>query len=983
MCERNSILKAPIGRSLSFVWQRIGSLWLAVLMGLTGCQTLSLPRIDPSGNRIFTGGATTLINPHDPNNGYPSTAPAFQDPPDPPKCLGGEKCKGCLGCRGKLGAKAREEDERGRCGELLLTPTRIVAPVDGEVILLAGVCGKDGLLVTNEKIEWMLSPESVGQFVEVGDDAKGQRPSFWKKSNDPKVEKLGIDYARGRTSKEPSVITKGTSNPSDDLPLRKGQTWISLTSPAEGTSKVTVLAPDSDVWDKRRQTATIYWVDASWDIPQPIVVVDNAPAILVTKVMRSDGLVPAEGWIVRYRSLNPDFAQFETPMGYLPETEVKVDKDGLAGAKLLRGQNMAEAANLPRNGMALVEVEIERPAFGDMPRVPLARRTTSVTWSAPNLVLDVFGPEVASPGQNLQYLIRVSNTGDLPAENVEVIAAFPAGLRVDFSYRPRQETNGAAIWNNFGPIAPRSAFEVIANVTPTTDLQGRVQVDARIAGAPQVQTKTVPLVVQSPKVTLQFSARGNIAQAPLNGLVTFDGLLVNTGNQTINDLRVQIESDGGMVHEQSGAPSVSNSYPVIRPGERIPFEVVYRVVREGDSRIVASASLMGQTIASQALGMRGLGTGMPTNPPGSGAVGGVGGGGLGGAGGGLGVGGGRPAIQLRLIPQPDQRRVGVGSTVALKCVVSNTGTGDLRQPELAILYDPSLQVQYLDPNTTDHIVDQRLIRWKIRDMISQQALEFVATFVARTPNAQAIVQVEASSADGLRDTKQVAFEIVGGGGQTGAGQPGGSVLPPINPPPGTSLPGTSLPGSSLPGSSLPGSSLPGTSLPGTSLPSAAPPENSVLPNNSGLPGSGLPSGLPSTSGPGSMRPELGSTALSSDRLAVSIQPMVDVVRRGDTVTYEVRVENLVSQPDQKVGLQLTIPRGAKLVAVKALALDYKSSEDGRLIEFTPIQFFRAKDSFTYLIQLKHEESGQQTITAAARSLGQPAPVSTKHIAIVQ
>jgi hypothetical protein len=111
--------------------------------------------------------------------------------------------------------------------------------------------------------------------------------------------------------------------------------------------------------------------------------------------------------------------------------------------------------------------------------------------------------------------------------------------------------------------------------------------------------------------------------------------------------------------------------------------------------------------------------------------------------------------------------------------------------------------------------------------------------------------------------------------------------------------------------------------------------------------------------------------------------MVDVIRRGDTVTYEVRVENLVSQPDQKVGLQLTIPKGAKLVAIKALALDYKTNEDGRLIEFTPIQFFRARDSFTYLIQIKHEESGQQTIVAAARSIGQPDPISTKHVSFVQ
>ena len=255
-----------------------------------GCHTLSLPAIDPTGNKIFASGPngyTNIVSPHDPNNGYPSNQPAFQTPPPPPACMqgndGSEKklCKGCLAGKSCLGKRKEVEDVRGRCGQLLLTPTRIVAPVGGEVILLAGVCGKDEYLVTNEPIEWMLSPKSVGEFVEVGDDAKGQRRSMWKKDNGPKVEKLGVDFARGRTSREAGNITRGTASKDDDLPIRMGQTWISLTSPSEGVSKVTALAPDSDVWDQRRQTATIYWLDASWQFPEPQIVPSGQPVRLV------------------------------------------------------------------------------------------------------------------------------------------------------------------------------------------------------------------------------------------------------------------------------------------------------------------------------------------------------------------------------------------------------------------------------------------------------------------------------------------------------------------------------------------------------------------------------------------------------------------------------------------------------------------------------------------------------------------------------
>ncbi len=226
---------------------------------------------------------------------------------------GSEKklCKGCLAGKGCLAKKKEAEDVRGRCGQLLLTPTRIVAPVGGEVILLAGVCGKDGYLVTNEPIEWMLSPRSVGEFVEVGDDAKGQRrTSFFGKELGPKVEKLGVDFARGRTSREVGNITRGTATNADDLPIRKGQTWISLTSSSEGISKITALAPDSDVWDQRRQTATIYWEDATWQFPEPQFALSKDSVRLVTRVMRAEGLIPAEGWKVRYRVLNPDLARF-------------------------------------------------------------------------------------------------------------------------------------------------------------------------------------------------------------------------------------------------------------------------------------------------------------------------------------------------------------------------------------------------------------------------------------------------------------------------------------------------------------------------------------------------------------------------------------------------------------------------------------------------------------------------------------------------
>jgi hypothetical protein len=100
----------------------------------------------------------------------------------------------CMLCKG---GHTTADAARARCGELLLTPTKLVAPVGGEVILLAGICGKDGLLVTGEPIEWMLSPESVGQIIDVGDNNQSHRQHLFKKHhNDADVGKLDVDFAR-------------------------------------------------------------------------------------------------------------------------------------------------------------------------------------------------------------------------------------------------------------------------------------------------------------------------------------------------------------------------------------------------------------------------------------------------------------------------------------------------------------------------------------------------------------------------------------------------------------------------------------------------------------------------------------------------------------------------------------------------------------------------------------------------------------------
>ncbi len=863
---------------LTLLWV---TLLCCALTSLSGCTTLSLPAIDPTGNRIFSNGLTTLVNPHDPNNGYPSQQPAYQAPPTPPACMQGydgtEKklCKGCLAGKGCLAKRKEAEEVRGRCGQLLLTPTRIVAPVNGEVILLAGVCGKDGYLVTNEPVEFMLSSKSVGEFVEVGDDAKGQRRSFFKKDTSPKVEKLGVDFARGRTSREAGNITRGTSTIDDDLPIRKGQTWISLTSPSEGISKVTVLAPDSDAWDQRRQTATIYWLDASWQFPEPQIALSGDTVRLVTRVLRAEGSIPAEGWRVRYRVLNPELARFLPSQA--ETADVDVNRDGTANVDIAIGQQ--PGAQVP-HGTALVEIEVIRPARADdnIPELPLGRGTTTVTWSAAELQLNIGGPEIGVPGQPLNYFATVANTGDLNAENVVLSVVVPPGMVLQApNIKPTSQANGALLWES-GPLIPRQAFDISFNLVAQTALDAQIRFEA--TGAPNLrQQKAVRTLVQQPQVTLQIAPRQNVNQIEVGNDAAFDILITNTGNQTINDIVVALQSDPGLQHARSNSNSLDQVIGFLNPGQNRKIEGVFRVDREGELNVKATAQSLGQVLATQTATVRGL----PATPK-------------------------RPSLSLQIVNNSGLTTLPIGKELFLSWFVTNTGPVALRNPVVSMLHSPNLEVSRLSPDG-NYQVERQLGQWRLRDLQPGERVELQGEFRGIAAAAQSSVVVTVETADGISDRQTIGFDV---------------------------------------GNSLSGSE--------------------VMPGNN-----------PNVRGPLN-KPALSLNDPSEKRLSITIQPVSNSIRMGDVGTYEIRIENLINKPDQRVALSILTPKGTVLKSIRAKDLQYKLSSNDRQIDMEPIKYFRPNDTFSCVLQLRHDEVSSGELIASVTSLGQTIPV-TKSLSI--
>src|SRR5439155_14112723 len=118
--------------------------------------------------------------------------------------------------------------------ELTVTPGRIVAPVNTEVVMAAGICSPDGYYVTRQPLEWMLAQDGVGQIVAVGHESPHNASYVLRNS----PQKVATNYVRAHTSTISQVLDRGTPSPTDDVYLHKRQSWVSITSPTQGTSHV-------------------------------------------------------------------------------------------------------------------------------------------------------------------------------------------------------------------------------------------------------------------------------------------------------------------------------------------------------------------------------------------------------------------------------------------------------------------------------------------------------------------------------------------------------------------------------------------------------------------------------------------------------------------------------------------------------------------------------------------------------------------------
>lgn len=481
---------------------------------------------------------------------------------------------------------------------LTLSPERMLAPVGSEVVLKANICTTEGYTLAEQKIEWMLARDGVGEFVEVSGKGAFHPPVYPWNAGKKTDNYLATSY----TANGPHCITRGTPDVADDVAILRGDAWVSVTSPREGTSHVTAFTPGVESWDLRKQIATIYWVDVQWTFP-PGTVSSGGRETLTTTVVRQSDRTPLAGWIVRYEVSDGATSNAASVQ------EVVTDAEGRASVNVTPTASGAASSK--------IDMQLVRPANfagSDAPRLVIGNGTTIINWSGGSTYLPPSSspltpttpttpvtpaiptipnspPPVSTqplpvvpnptPGQAklelelqgqpaqvggsapLRFVIR--NVGTAPATNVVLIDNFDPGLI--FPDKPRS----AGEQHRIGTLAPGATYDqsIVFGVSKAGQLCHNVTV-TYAEGEPLNKRECINVTQPAPQRQAGFKVDiDGPRQAEQGQTVRFKVTVKNTGETALVNIITVAEFP----------PAVLDVQPIDQSMSVVSGVITYRIER--------------------------------------------------------------------------------------------------------------------------------------------------------------------------------------------------------------------------------------------------------------------------------------------------------------------------------------------------------------------------------------------------------------------
>ncbi len=709
---------------------------------VTGCAGVRVPAIDQTGTRIFAPTTTTTVFP---GCGSPCgltgccgsflPEPAFAEPPAVPACpegpIGPAIGTGVATC--PPACPQPTAPPAPRQDRLVLSPTKMVAPIGTEVVLLGGICGPRGYYVTKQPMEWTLSQESVGNIIAINEPDHPHMARLLKKSS----QKMSSNFAITRTSTKARMLDRGTAKESDDVWLKKGQSWITVSSPTEGISYITAVAPGAENWDQRRRTAEVHWVDAQWALPGPAVVRAGERHLLTTTVKRASSGRGAKDWLVRYEIVSGPDAVFSA--NGQRTIEVQTDSEGRANAEI------SPRVVTPGSTQVRIDVLTPRDAAASADNVPVGNGFTTITWSAPGLQVRTSGPATVAVGTAISYVVEVTNPGDLPADNAVVRASIPVLMRfLSSTPPPSQELTRDLLWQ-LGRLSPRETRQFEIRCSADGAGEQRLQVRAEAAGGLSAESSVATRVVQS---SLAVRVLDPPTTAKVGERVHFNIEVINDGDQPVSNVIIRDQFDAGLRHTGGERSPIERSLGNLMPRDIRQIGVSFIVQRPGQHCHTVEVLAAGGHAASRRVCIEAV----------------------------------EPVQDVTLSVTGPEQRV-AGEAAIYEITVTNTGEAELTSVQLLAVPDTSLTPTSASPNmrsTREGLV------WDIPSLPPGQQATRLIQCRCEPPSPRAEMAVRVTTGQGIT-AADTAFTTI----SPAPGQPPENAPPRIDAPPAAPAAGVS------------------------------------------------------------------------------------------------------------------------------------------------------------------------------------------------
>lgn len=469
---------------------------------------------------------------------------------------------------------------------LEVTPNQqIVAPPGSQVVLVGTVLDKDGQPRRSRRIEWIV--DGPGNIVEADESGFYAGRGY----------KVDNKYAVTHTNYTTKTITRGNTDPADDVIIAPGQTFCVISSSVPGETVVTAYAPGVFNWDNGRVVVRIFWGDGRFNFPPPAVVRFGGEHTLTTTVTGFDDAAAPHGYRVRYKVLDGPKATLVSRSGSGTgaslsgsggkEAEAFIDANGEAAVRLVQQD--------PQPGKTRVAIEIVKPAEnGTGPGTVVARRETVIEWAEPKLNLTVDAPAAAGAGSTFPVTVALNNASPVDSKDARVKVSLSDGATLARSDPPptRQEAGGVLVFE-LPPVSGNARQEVTLQVKPAR--LGPVTVNAEATTADGLRaTHSATTRVEPGKLQLLIDAP---PVALVGERIPFKVAVTNGGAGPAENVTVWARLDTGLAF--TGMPNpVELSAGTVAPGQTKTLDLPLTANMPGRYSVRATATADGKLTAS-------------------------------------------------------------------------------------------------------------------------------------------------------------------------------------------------------------------------------------------------------------------------------------------------------------------------------------------------------------------------------------------------